>query len=112
MKNFKMMLPENEVKQTLKTEVDSTYLLAVTLKDEYSVKDYLRKFKENKHVDLYTEFHHFFPNELDRRQIMELVDIEVIAFSLTENSFVLKLNEYNFRNVSDVRKEKIKTLLK
>ncbi len=112
MKNFKMMLPENEVKITLKTEVDSTYLLAITLKEEYSIKDYLRKIKENKYVDLYTEHHHFFPNELDRRQMMELVNIEVIAFSLIENSFVLKVNEYNFRNVNDIRKEKIKTILK
>jgi hypothetical protein len=112
MKNFKMLLPEKEVKTTMMSEIDSTFIFTIFLNDGYSIKEYLRKIKENKSVNLYTEHHHFFINEVDRKQIIELLDVEVIAFSLEENSFMLKIHEFDFRNVADVRKEKIKALLK
>lgn len=111
MTNFKMLLAEMEVKETHKMEVDETQMLLIVLKPEYSIKDYLRKYKEHKFVDMYVTSTNFKDDYIQRNKLVDIKNIEVIAFSLPENSIMIKYHNYEYVDVATVRKEKIKNIL-
>ncbi len=111
MKNFKMILADIDVKETLKFEIDDIQIILITLKNEHSIEDILRKYKEKQSVDLYMSGNNFKDDYIQRKKLVDIKDIEIIAFSLEENSFMIKFYDYEYVDISQIRKDKIKTML-
>ena len=108
--NFKMLLVETEIEETIKSEIDETYLFLVILKPEFSINKYLKKYNENRYIDCYVPFQKFMDYS-NRKYIICLKNIEIIGSSEDENSFLIKIDRFDTIDINDIRKDKIKNIL-
>lgn len=111
MSNFKMILPEIEVADILKSEIDDTILFLIEFKENDFLKNFLRKIKQHIYVDLYITEKQF-KAQHNNKNLIELNNIELLAFCLNDNSSLIKFHNYEYVSITDLRIMKIKTLLK